>query len=60
MDQEERMELYQQADRILVQEAPIMPLIYGRLHLLVKPWVRKYPTSAIEQRFWKDVVIEAE
>jgi ABC-type oligopeptide transport system substrate-binding subunit len=58
MDQEERMRMYQQADRILVEEAPILPLLYYRQHLLVKPWVRKYPTSAIEKWFWKDVVIE--
>ena len=57
-DQEERMKLYGQADRILVQEAAIMPLAYMRLHLLVKPWVRKLPTSAIKHWFWKDVIIE--
>ncbi len=57
-DQGERMKLYRQADRILVEEAPIMPLIYGRLNMLVKPWVRKYPTSALTGWFWKDVVIE--
>jgi ABC-type oligopeptide transport system substrate-binding subunit/predicted Ser/Thr protein kinase len=57
-DQPERIKLYQQADRILVQEAPIMPLIYGRWHLLIKPWVQKFPTSAIKLWFWKDVIIE--
>ena len=59
-DQGERMELYRQADRILVEEAPIMPLIYSRQGLLVKPWVRKYPTSPImiEYFFGEDVIIE--
>jgi len=59
-DQGKRMELYQEADRILVEEAPIMPLIYSRQGLLVKPWVRKYPTSpiVIEYFFGKDVIIE--
>jgi oligopeptide transport system substrate-binding protein len=57
-DQGERMKLYRQADRILVEEAAIMPLIYGRLNMLVKPWVRKYPTSALTAWFWKDVIIE--
>ncbi len=57
-DQEERMRMYQQADRILVEEAPILPLLYGRFHLLVKPWVRKYPSSAFKLWFWKDVIIE--
>jgi hypothetical protein len=35
-----------------------MPLYYSRLHLLVKPWVSRYPTSATEEQFWKNVVIE--
>jgi ABC-type oligopeptide transport system substrate-binding subunit len=57
-DQEERMKMYQQADRTLVEEAPLLLLYYGRFHLLVKPWVRKYPTSPVKQWFWKDVIIE--
>jgi oligopeptide transport system substrate-binding protein len=57
-DQGERMEMYQEADRILVDEAAIMPLTYSRIHMLVKPWVSKYPTSATGDRFWKDVIIE--
>jgi ABC-type oligopeptide transport system substrate-binding subunit len=58
IDQEERMKLYGQADRILVEEASLMPLVYWRSHLLVKPWVTRYPMSAIKDSFWKDVVIE--
>jgi oligopeptide transport system substrate-binding protein len=57
-DQEERMRLYRQAEEILVEEAPILPLTYERDHLLVKPWVSRYPTTALETSFWKDVVIE--
>lgn len=52
MNQEQRMELYRQADRILIEEAAIMPLAYYRLHHLLKPWVRRYPGP------WKDVIIE--
>jgi ABC-type transport system substrate-binding protein len=57
-DQEERMKLYQKADRILVEEAPIMLVAYGRGHLLVKPWMSKFPTSATSWWFWKDAIIE--
>jgi ABC-type oligopeptide transport system substrate-binding subunit len=57
-DQNQRLRMYQQADRILVEEAPILPLLYGRFHMLVKPWVRKYPTSPQRLWFWKDVIIE--
>jgi oligopeptide transport system substrate-binding protein len=58
MDQGKRMQLYQQADRILIEEAPVLPLCYARFHMLVKPWVRKYLTSPLRWWFWKDVIIE--
>jgi oligopeptide transport system substrate-binding protein len=57
-DQGERMTLYHEADAMLVQEAAIMPLGYTRLHLLVKPWVSRFPTSAIKRWFCKDAIIE--
>jgi ABC-type transport system substrate-binding protein len=57
-DQDERMRLYGQVEQILADEAPVMPLMYQRAHLLVKPWVRTYPTSAAGLDFWPDVVIE--
>jgi ABC-type oligopeptide transport system substrate-binding subunit len=57
-DQEQRLTMYQQADRILVEEAAVTPLLYQRLHLLVKPWVTRYPTAAIRVQFWNDVIIE--
>ncbi len=57
-DQKERIQLYREADRILVEEGPILPLAYMRSHLLVKPWVRSLPISPISDRFWKDVIIE--
>ncbi|HEM61958.1 MAG TPA: peptide ABC transporter substrate-binding protein, partial [Chloroflexi bacterium] len=44
-DQEERIRLYSRADRILVEDAALVPLTYGRRHLLVKPWVRNYLPS---------------
>jgi oligopeptide transport system substrate-binding protein len=59
LDQAGRMDLYAQAQRILSEEVPILPLTYGRLHWLVKPWVRRYPVSASGGIFWKDVVLEA-
>jgi ABC-type oligopeptide transport system substrate-binding subunit len=58
MDQTERMRLYGKADRLLIDEAVIMPYAYGRFDLLVKPWVRGLPTSATRYWFWKDVILE--
>jgi ABC-type oligopeptide transport system substrate-binding subunit len=59
MVQEERMNLYKRADKILVEEAAIIPLNYVRQHLLIKPWVKKHPTSATMGWFWKDVIIDS-
>jgi ABC-type oligopeptide transport system substrate-binding subunit len=59
LDQEERLELYAQADRILIEAAATIPLTYSRSHVLVKPWVRKFPASALNQWLWKDIIIEA-
>jgi len=57
-DQRQRLELYMQADRILVEEAVIVPISYSRLHLLIKPWVTRFPMSTIKYWFFKDVVLE--
>jgi ABC-type oligopeptide transport system substrate-binding subunit len=57
-DPEERMRLYGQVDRALMEEAAILPLTYDRVHLLVKPWVTKYPIAPRWIQFWKDVIIE--
>jgi ABC-type oligopeptide transport system substrate-binding subunit len=52
------MELYRQADNILAQEAPLVPLFYGRQGALIKPWVKRYHSTPLGGMFWKDVVIE--
>ncbi len=56
-DPVERLKFYQAADRLLVQEAGIMPFSYGQWHVLFKPWV-KYPISALSAHYWKDVILE--
>jgi ABC-type oligopeptide transport system substrate-binding subunit/DNA-binding SARP family transcriptional activator len=57
-DQGQRIKLYQQADRILIEEAIFAPLLYGRWRVLVKPWVKQFALSASRRASWKDVVIE--
>ncbi|MEM4724828.1 MAG: ABC transporter substrate-binding protein, partial [Candidatus Hadarchaeum sp.] len=54
----ERMQLFGEAERILIVEATIIPLTHERLHFLVKPWV-KLPLSPFRWWFWKDVIIAA-
>ncbi|MCI0397163.1 MAG: ABC transporter substrate-binding protein [Chloroflexi bacterium] len=57
MDRSERMKLYQAADRILIEEAAVLPLAYGQWHLLIKPWVKKYRASSFKWWYWKDIVM---
>jgi ABC-type oligopeptide transport system substrate-binding subunit/DNA-binding SARP family transcriptional activator len=57
--QTDRMEIYQEADRLLMEEAVIVPLVYEQKHVIKKPWVKNFRTMAIKHPgFWKDVVIE--
>jgi oligopeptide transport system substrate-binding protein len=56
-DQEKRMALYREADRILVaEEAVIMPLSYGQWHMLAKPWITLPDTVSVTMPF-KAVVV---
>jgi ABC-type oligopeptide transport system substrate-binding subunit/class 3 adenylate cyclase len=48
LDQERRVALYQDADRILVRdEAVVMPLSYNQARMLVKPWVKLRPPPSV-------------
>ena len=57
-DHEARMALYRQADAILMREAYVWPQFYHRTHILLKPWVKRYPISPLGVGSWTDVVIE--
>lgn len=57
-DQPERMRLYRQAEEILIKELPMLPTTYGRVHVLLKPWVKNYRLARMKQQFWQDIVIE--
>ncbi len=56
-DQGERIRLYQEADKILIEKAVTMPLAYFRVNRLCKPWV-KLPARGIDPMFLQDVIIE--
>jgi oligopeptide transport system substrate-binding protein len=49
-DQARRIELYRQADRILIEGAVVVPIEYAGCWWLMKPWLTRFP-SAIAQRF---------
>ena len=44
-DPERRTALYRQAERLIVDDAPWVPLTHGAVHVLVKPYVRGYRAS---------------
>jgi len=56
-DHGERISLYHEADRILVEAAAFIPISYVRWHWLVKPWVRSSMADLFSHRYL-DVVIE--
>jgi ABC-type oligopeptide transport system substrate-binding subunit/transcriptional regulator with XRE-family HTH domain len=59
VDQAARMRLYQQAERLLMQEAALMPLCHATWNLLLKPWVKQFPTTIVKHPgFWHQVVID--
>jgi len=58
LDPQTRLATYQQADRMLVEDAFLLPLFYGRNYFLLKPWVKRYPTSPVWWDHWKDIIIE--
>ncbi|MDX1435669.1 MAG: ABC transporter substrate-binding protein, partial [Anaerolineales bacterium] len=57
-DQGQRLDLLRQAERILMDEAAVIPLLYARQHFLVHPWVKVFPVSAMGERYWDDIVVE--
>jgi ABC-type oligopeptide transport system substrate-binding subunit/DNA-binding SARP family transcriptional activator len=58
-DQSQRMILFRQAEEILAEQAPLIPILYWQKYLLLKPWVRRYPLSAMDIGFYPQVIIEA-
>jgi ABC-type oligopeptide transport system substrate-binding subunit len=58
VDRQRRFALLQRADRILMEGAAVVPLVYPRLHLLVKPWVKRFISFADFPPHLRHVVIE--
>ena len=57
LDQGQRVELYRQADRVLTEEAVVLPLFYGHIYELRQPWVRKPTGSSIYSPQWRDITL---
>ena len=53
-----RMAMYRQAERIIVDEAPCLPLWFGKNYILVKPYVRGYALNPLGVPDLSQVYIE--
>ena len=53
-----RMRLYQQAEQVIVREAPWVPLWHGRQFVLVKPYVRGFQPSPVVQPWLGNISIK--
>jgi oligopeptide transport system substrate-binding protein len=58
LNQGDRIKLYGEAEQILAEETPIMPIFHTSVRLLVKPWVTRFPTTGLREWFFKDVMIK--
>ncbi|MDA1062715.1 MAG: peptide ABC transporter substrate-binding protein, partial [Chloroflexi bacterium] len=48
LDAARRLELYAEAQRILIDEVAFSPVFYARRNILVKPWVRDFVPAATD------------
>jgi ABC-type transport system substrate-binding protein len=57
LTQRDRIRRFQRAEKLLIEEAIIMPTSYSRVHMLIKPWV-KVPPGESNSWYLKDFIIE--
>jgi oligopeptide transport system substrate-binding protein len=57
-DSQRRVELYQEAMAIVVDEAPVIPLFHGKNTEVVKPYVGNYEPPAFEIPFLRFITLE--
>jgi oligopeptide transport system substrate-binding protein len=58
-DPAERNRLFQQAEAILMQEAPVIPIYFGKRKYLIRPEVKGYEPSYLGQVSYKNIYLEA-
>jgi ABC-type oligopeptide transport system substrate-binding subunit/DNA-binding SARP family transcriptional activator len=56
-DQQKRMKFYQQADKLIIEQAIVAPIFYDVDQMVIKPWV-KLAFVDLKYEFWKDFTIE--
>lgn len=58
INESKRLALCRQADKILIDQAVMVPLYHGRNHWLVKPWIRNWSLSPSAFPNMANVIIE--
>jgi ABC-type transport system substrate-binding protein len=58
LDEAARLELYRQAEALIVQDAPWIPLSHSKPGILIKPYVKGYETPPFVVENLRDVTIE--
>ena len=56
--QDERLKLYAKAEKILIEEVALFPLMYGQIELLVKPSMKKFSISHLSDWAFNDIWVE--
>jgi oligopeptide transport system substrate-binding protein len=57
-DSATRIKIYQNAEQIIVQDAAVLPLYFGRAYVLVKPYVKGYVLSPLGYALLNKVSIQ--
>ncbi|MBI2866319.1 MAG: peptide ABC transporter substrate-binding protein [Chloroflexi bacterium] len=57
-DEAARLRIYRQAEQLIVEKAPWLPLWHARGYILVKPWVKGWFVSPLVLPFFKDISLE--
>lgn len=60
LDEVKRMEYYLEADKIVTEDAAVLPLYYDENYRLKKPWVKNFASNAMEYRDLSIVYLDKE
>jgi len=58
VDLDTRLELYQEVEQMIVDDAPWLPLWFGENYFLVKPYVRGFSPAPMGIPILKDIQVE--
>ena len=60
IDEQERYELFRQADQVAMDDAAIMPIFYDENTRLLQVYVKNFPANAMEYRDFTRVFFDKE